>query len=155
SPPCKTSLTSAGCLADISAFNTGVNYLLSKMPGGAPGNALPRNFNHNLALVKVDWLANPKNNVAITYNYINHRANNALLPNVRVPNRLGSNGHDEVHTHSLFGRLTTTLSANKVNEFRASWSRDFEFQFSSDPPPNTRVGSSFSFGKSTGQDNLA
>jgi len=141
-------------LADINAFNTGVNYLLSKIPGGAPGNALPRDFNHNLALVKLDWLVSTENSVAITYNYLNHRANNGILTNVLVTNSLAANGHDEVHTHSLFGRLTTTLSPRAVNEFRASWSRDFEFQFSSDPPPNVAIGS-FSFGKSTGQDNLA
>ena len=155
STSCKTSLTSAGCLADVNAFNTGVNSLLSKIPGGAPGNTLPRDFNHNLALVKLDWLVSPENTAAITYNYLNHRANNGILTNVLVTNSLAANGHDEVHTHSLFGRLTTTLSPRAVNEFRASWSRDFEFQFSSDPPPNVRVGSSFSFGKSTGQDNLA
>ena len=139
---------------DLAAFNAGVNFLLSKMPGGAPGNALPRNFNHNLALGKVDWLANAKNTVSITYNYLNHRADNGILTNVLVTNSLGSNGRDEVHTHSLYGRLTTTVSPRAVNEFRTEWSRDFEFQFSSDPPPNTAIGF-FSFGKSTSQDNLA
>src|SRR5262249_52143830 len=132
SPSCKTSLTSAGCVADVNAFNTGVSYLLGKIPGGAPGSALPRDFNHNLALVKVDWLMSAGSSLALTYNYLNHRANNGILTNVLVTNSLAANGHDEVHTQSLFGRLTSTLSPRAVNEFRASWSRDFEFQFSSD-----------------------
>src|SRR5262249_54722254 len=48
-------------------------------------------------------------------------------------------------------RPTSTIG---VMSRRASWSRDFEFQFSSDPPPNVSVGS-FALGKSTSQDNLA
>src|SRR5262249_27427313 len=154
SPNCRISLTSSGCSADINAFNAGVSALRAKIADGAPGGALPRNFNHSLALAKVDWLVNSNNSVSITYNYLNHRANNGILTAVLVTNSLAAQGHDEVHTHSLIGRWTTTISATKVNEFRAEWSRDFEFQFSSDPPPNVAVGS-FSFGKSTGQDNLA
>src|SRR5262249_57184515 len=112
------------------------------------GNAWAGYSNTTRPRVKLDWLLSTENSVAITYNYRNHRANNGILTKVLVPNSLAANGHDEVHTHSLFGRLTTTLSPRAVNEFRASWSRDFEFQFSSDPPPNIAIGS-FSFGKST------
>jgi len=154
STACRASLTSAACLADVSAFNAGVNKITSQIQAGAPTGALPRSFNHNLALIKVDWIANPKNSVALTYNYLNHRAPNGILTNALVTNNLAANGHDDVRTHSLIGRWTTTISATKVNEFRAEWSRDFEFQSSSDPAPNTAIGS-FSFGKSTGQDNIA
>src|SRR5262249_36138289 len=145
---------SAGCSADIAAFNSGVSTLRSKISSEAPGGALPRNFNHNLALAKVDWLVNSNNSASITYNYLNHRANNGILTAVLVTNSLAAQGHDEVHTHSLIGRWTTTIGATKVNQFRAEWSRDYEFQFSSEPPPNVAIGS-FSFGKSTGQDNVA
>jgi outer membrane receptor protein involved in Fe transport len=154
SPNCRSSLSSSGCLADVAAFGAGVAALRSKMPGGGPGNALPRTFDHDLALAKVEWLVNSNNTATLTYNYLNHRAENGIFTNTLVTNSLGSNGHDEVHTHTLIGRWTTTLGANKVNEVRAEWSRDDEFQFSSDPPPNVAIGS-FSFGKSTGQDNLA
>src|SRR5262249_20026338 len=154
SPNCRISLTSSGCSADINAFNAGVSALRAKIADGAPGGALPRNFSHSLALAKVDWLVNSNNSVSITYNYLNHRANNGILTAVLVTNSLAAQGHDEVHTHSLIGRWPTTISATKVNELRAEWSRDYEFQFSSDPPPNVAIGS-FSFGKSTGQDNLA
>src|SRR5215510_3446418 len=128
SPNCRISLTSSGCSADITAFNAGVSALRSKISAGAPGGALRRNFNHSLALAKVDWLVNSNNSVSITYNYLNHRANNGILTAVLVTNSLAAQGHDEVHTHSLIGRWTTTISATKVNEFRAEWSRDFEFQ---------------------------
>ena len=154
SPNCNRGLTSAGCQADITAFNAGVSALRDKIATAAPGGALPRSFNHSLALAKVDWLVDSKNTVAITYNYLNHRAPNGIQTAQLLTNSLAAQGHDEVHTHSLIGRWTTTISATKVNEFRAEWSRDFEFQFSSDPPPNVAIGS-FSFGKSTGQDNLA
>jgi len=154
STACRASLTSVACLADVSAFNAGVSKLTSQIQASAPSGSLPRNFNHNLALAKIDWQANNKNSVAITYNYLNHRAVNGILTNALVTGSLGSNGHDDVRTHSLIGRWTTTVSAKKINEFRAEWSRDFEFQSSSDLPPNVAIGS-FSFGKSTGQDNLA
>src|SRR5215831_12288513 len=92
SPNCKTGLTSAGCQADITAFNAGVSALRDKIATAAPGGALPRSFNHSLALAKVDWLVDSKNTVAITYNYLNHRAPNGITDRPLLTNRLGRPG---------------------------------------------------------------
>ena len=54
--------------ADQAAFTAGVNFLRAKFPGGAPGNALPRNANQYLGLTKVDYLLSPKHTLSVFYN---------------------------------------------------------------------------------------
>lgn len=146
--------TSSTYQADLAAFNQAVAFIQNQITTNMPGNLLPRNFNHNLVLVKTDWLVSPKNTVSITYNYLNHRADNGVFTNSLVTSTLSGNGRDEVHTNTLNARLTTVFSGHAVNELRAHYSRDFEFEFSPLAPPNVRVGS-FPFGKSTSQDNIA
>jgi outer membrane receptor protein involved in Fe transport len=133
--------------ADMQAFNAGVNFLLGKFPGGGPGHTMPRNFNQNLGLAKVDWLLNTKNTVSVTYNHLNARALNGIQ-SALILGAVGNNGSDDVRIHSLNMRLTSTLTARKINELRFQWSRDFEFEFANMPPPNVAVGS-FTFGRAT------
>jgi len=53
-----------------------------------------------------------------------------------------------VRIQSLNARLTSTLSSNIVNELRFQYSRNWEFQFANQPPPQVFVGG-FSFGRAT------
>ena len=133
--------------ADTAAWDAATKYILSKFPGGAPGNALPRTFNQNLSLAKVDWLLNSTNVFSATYNYLNARALNGIQTGV-VTGSTGSNGSDDVRIHSLNLRLTSTLSPRSVNEVRFQWGRDFEYEFANQPPPNVAVGS-FAWGRAT------
>lgn len=133
--------------ADLAAFTAGVNFLQGKFPGGAPGNALPRRFDQNLILAKVDWLINSSNTLSTSYNYLNSRALNGVQT-VLVTGSTGSNGSDDVRTQNVNVRLTSAISSRKINEFRFHFSRDFEFEFGNQPPPNVSVGG-FAFGRAT------
>lgn len=131
--------------ADLAAFAAGTDVLRSKFPNGAPGNTLPRNANQNLVLGKVDATLNPSNLLSITYNYLNARSLNGIQTPLVLGN-VGRNGSDDVRIHSFNTRLTSTLASNIVNEFRFKASRDFEFEFGNQPPPQVFVGG-FSFGR--------
>ena len=133
--------------ADTAAFNAGRNFLLGKFPGGAPGNTIPRNFNHHLGLAKVDWTINQANDLSITYNHLTHSALNGIQTAL-VLGAVGNNGSDDVRLDSLNLRLTTVVNSHQVNEARFQWGRDFEFEFGNAPGPNVAVGG-FSFGLAT------
>jgi hypothetical protein len=136
--------------AQRAAFKAGTNYVLSLLPGGAFNNTLPRHNNQQTPLVKVDWLANSKNTVSITYNYMRWSNPNAIQTPAVLGN-IGRNGTDDVRIHSLNGRLTTAFNAGLVNELRVQWGRDFEYEFANASGPQVYVNGSgnFSFGTAT------
>jgi hypothetical protein len=133
--------------ANQAACAAGIAFLTAKFPGGAPGNTLPRNFNHYLGLAKVDWTINQANSLSVSYNHLTHSALNGIQTALVLGN-VGGNGSDDVRLENLNARLTTVISSNKINEFRVQWGRDFEFEFANQPPPNVAVGG-FSFGQAT------
>jgi hypothetical protein len=133
--------------ANQAACAAGIAFLTAHFPGGAPGNLLPRNFNHYLGLAKVDWTINHANSLSVSYNHLTHSAVNGIQTALLLGNN-GGNGSDDVRLENLNGRLTTVFSSTQVNEFRAQWGRDFEFEFANSPPPNVSVGG-FSFGRAT------
>jgi outer membrane receptor protein involved in Fe transport len=144
--------TATPCAPPIPATNqaacaAGVALLLSKFPGGAPGNTLPRNFDHYLGLAKLDWTINSANSLSVSYNHLTHSALNGIQTGLLLGN-VGGNGSDDVRLENLNARLTTVISSNKINEFRVQWGRDFEFEFANMPPPNVSVGG-FSYGEAT------
>src|SRR5215831_10703696 len=113
--------------AQRAAFKAGTNYVLSLLPGGAFNNTLPRHNNQQTPLVKVDWLASARNTVSVTYNYMRW-SNPAAIQTPAVLGNIGRNGSDDVRIHSLNGHLTTAFNS-MVNEARAQWGRDFEYEF--------------------------
>lgn len=133
--------------ADLQAFATGTNFLREQFPDGSPGNTIPRTANQNLVLGKVDWHATRSNTISITHNYLNARGQNAIQTPLVLGN-VGRNGTDDVRINSFNTRLTTILSSRAVNEFRFQASRNHEFQFANQPPPQVFVGG-FSFGRAS------
>lgn len=131
--------------ADVAAFNAGATFLRAQFPNGAPGNTIPRTANQNLFLTKIDWNINSSNTFSATYNYLNARGQNAIQTPLVLGN-VGRNGTDDVRINTFNARLTTIVSPRAVNEFRFQASRDFEFQFANQPPPQVFVGN-FSFGR--------
>ncbi|MCX6617137.1 MAG: TonB-dependent receptor [Acidobacteria bacterium] len=119
--------------ADLNAWQTGIAYIKSKFPGGAPGNILPRNFNEWLGTAKVDWILNQKNTASFTYNHLRHDALNGIQT-AQVLSNMGGNGSDLVITHQVNARLVSTISPALVNEFRFQWAKDFDTQM-----PDARV----------------
>ena len=131
--------------ADQAAFTAGVNFLRAKFPGGAPGNALPRNANQYLGLTKVDYLLSPKHTLSVFYNQLWASGEGAIQTPLVLGN-VGRNGTDDVRIWSANARLTSTLTPTTINEFRFQWGRNHEFQFGDQPPPQVFVGN-FSFGR--------
>ncbi|MDQ2745990.1 MAG: TonB-dependent receptor, partial [Acidobacteriota bacterium] len=140
-----TGLPATASAADRAAFARGAADLSSRFPGGAPGGTLPRKFNQNLALAKIDYNINQANSFSLTYNYLNARNLNGIQTALVLGN-VGRNGSDDVRITTLNGRLTTIISPQTVNEFRFETKRDFEFEFGNEPPPQVFVGG-FSFGR--------
>ena len=142
-----TNQSSTTYASDLAAYNAGVNWLRARMPGGAPGNLNPRTGNQHLGLVKMDWLINGNNTLAVSYNKLFwYGINNIQSPIFQTTN--GSNGSDDVRIDTINGRLTTTLSPRTVNELRFQWGRDLQFEFSDVPPPNVSVNG-FAYGRAT------
>ncbi len=136
---------------DNLAFTTGSAFLKSKFPNGAPGNIQSRTLGQQLSLVKSDYLINSSNTLSVFYNFLRSSGDRAIQSAIVLPN-VGRNGTDDVRVHSLNLRLTSTIGANRVNEARFQFGRDFEFEFADQPPPQTtiNVGSNpFSFGRAT------
>jgi hypothetical protein len=142
-----TGLPANATAQDIADFNLGVADLRSRFPNGAPGNTIPRNFNQNLGLAKIDWNASRSNIVSITYNHLNFRGKNAIQTPLVLGN-VGRNGSDDVRIQSFNARLTSTITSRLVNEARMQWGRDWEFEFANQPPPQVFVGG-FSFGRAS------
>ncbi len=132
---------------DTTAFNRGSEDLRSRFPGGAPGNTLPRSFDQNLVLLKLDWLVNQANTASFTYNYLNARHVNGIQTPIVLGN-VGRNGSDDVRINSGNLRVTSVINSRLINEFRAQIARDFEFEFGNQPPPQVFVGG-FSYGRAT------
>jgi hypothetical protein len=134
--------------ADLAAFNAGVKDLTARFPGGSPGHTMPRTNDQTLLLAKVDAVLNQANTLSITHNYL--RAHGiAAIQTPLVLGNVGRNGSDDVRIQSFNVRLTTITSSQSVNEMRFQASRDFEFEFADQPPPQVFVGGSFSFGRAT------
>ncbi len=111
---------------------------------------LPRTFNQNLFLIKGDYNITDENTLSVTYNYLNSRG----LRGIQTPLVLGNfgrNGTDDVRINSFNARLTSVITPRIVNEFRFQASRDFEFQFADEPPPQVFVNgtNNLSFGRAT------
>jgi len=94
--------------------------------------------------MKVDWNINSSNTFSATYNYLNARGQNAIQTPLVLGN-VGRNGSDDVRISTFNARLTTIVNPRAVNEFRFQASRDFEFQFGNEEPPQV-FGGGFSFG---------
>ncbi|MDX2268758.1 MAG: carboxypeptidase regulatory-like domain-containing protein [Bryobacter sp.] len=133
--------------ADIAAFEAGVNFLRGRFPNGNPGDALPRSADQWLGLAKVDYNINQKHTLSVFYNHLHASGQNAIQTPLVLGN-VGRNGSDDVRINSFNTRLTSVLKTTLINEFRFQWSRDHEFQFGNEAPPQVFVGG-FSFGRAT------
>jgi hypothetical protein len=142
-----TGLPTNPTAAQLVAFNTGVAFLQSKFPDGAPNNTVPRTNNQQNPLAKLDWLVNPKNTASATFNFMRW-FNPDAIQTPAVLGNVGRNGFDGVRIYSLNLRLTTSISPTLVNEGRVQTGRDFEYEFSDQTGPQVTVGG-FSYGTAT------
>lgn len=132
---------------DLAAFNAGTEFLRGRFPEGAPGNALPRDANQELWLIKSDYNITDRHTLSVFFNHLNARGQNAIQTPLVLGN-VGRNGSDDVRIWSANARLTSTVTPSQVNEFRFQWGRNHEFQFGNEAPPQVFVGN-FSFGRAS------
>src|SRR6185369_14771277 len=149
-PANPTAAQQATFAADSKAFDAGVAFVLTQFPGGAPGNLQSRTMGNNLAMGKLDYMINGSNTLSTFFNYMRSHGERAIQIPIVLGN-VGRNGTDDVRIESYNTRLTTVVSARKVNELRFQWSRDFESEIGDAPPPETYANGSgnFSFGLAT------
>jgi hypothetical protein len=84
-------------------------------------------------LPKFDWQITPDHMFSASYNYMKWDSPNGIQTQPVVNVAESNNGSDEVRVDILNFRLTSTVSATKLNEFRFQYGRDFEAQVPNNP----------------------
>ncbi len=94
---------------------------------------VPRTGNQTIYFPKIDWKPTQNNTVTLSYNRLRWDSPYGIQTASVVARGTDSFGDDFVKGESAQARWITTIGANKTNEFRFQFSRDFEFEFT-DPP---------------------
>ena len=119
------------------AFQAGAAYygqglgILSNFLG-----AVPRVSDQILNFPKLDYQVNDRNRLTIEYNRLRYDAPAGVQTQASNFYGRGSFGNDFVKTDFGILRFTTVLTSSMVNEFRAQYGRDFEYETSQPPLPN-------------------
>jgi hypothetical protein len=113
---------------------------------GAP---IDHKINNNAALAKIDWILNPKNNLAISYNFDYSKNTNQTFDVATYGTSAnGIEGPSKINVLNL--NLFSTVSAEKLNEFHITYSRENRPRSAipSSVPPDTAMGfaTTFRFG---------
>jgi hypothetical protein len=108
---------------------------------------VPRTFNQQSPLEKIDWIIDQKNTLTASYNYLRWSNINAIQTPAVLGN-VGRNGSDDARIHSLNFRLVTAIKPTVINEARFQWGRDLEYEYSNMSGPQVTVGG-FSYGTAT------
>ncbi len=91
--------------------------------GQNEGLPVDHKVNNNAMLAKLDWNLNPSNNVAASYNFDYSKNENQTFD---VPtygtSANGTEGPSKIHIFNL--NMFSTLTANKLNEFHFTYSRE-------------------------------
>ncbi|CDM66845.1 TonB-dependent receptor [Pyrinomonas methylaliphatogenes] len=96
---------------------------------------VPRRGDQRLILGKIDWNINSKNTLSATYNSLRWDSPNGIQTQAINTRAKDNFGDDFVDVDFLNLRLTSSLTARAVNEFRFQAGRDKEYEFSQPPLP--------------------
>jgi hypothetical protein len=91
--------------------------------------------NQRIFMPKVDWNLNSNNTLTVTYNRFRWVSPNGIQTQTTNTNGRATFGDDFVNDDSVNTRVTSNLKPTLINEARYQWSRDFEFEFSTQPLP--------------------
>jgi hypothetical protein len=94
-----------------------------------------RKGNQRIFMPKVDVNLNSSNALAVTYNRFRWDSPNGIQTQPTNTNGRATFGDDFVDADSLNVRLSSNISPTLINEARYQWSRDFEYEFSTEPLP--------------------
>jgi hypothetical protein len=95
-----------------------------------------RKGNQRILMPKVDVNLNSSNTLAVTYNYFRWDSPNGIQTQPTNTFGRAAFGDDFVDADSLNVRLSSNISPTLINEARYQWSRDFEYENSTEPLPD-------------------
>lgn len=95
--------------------------------------AVPRTGDQTIYFPKIDWQINDKNHVAIEANRMRWTSPAGIQTSPAVAYGMRSFGNDYVRDNWIIGKLDSFLTANKSNEVRYQYGRDFEYEFNQVP----------------------
>ena len=94
-----------------------------------------RKGNQRIFMPKVDVNLNSSNTLTVTYNYFRWDSPNGIQTQPTNTNGRATFGDDFVDDDSINVRLSSNITPTLINEARYQWSRDFEYEFSTEPLP--------------------
>jgi hypothetical protein len=95
--------------------------------------SVPRIGDQTIYFPKLDWQINDKNHVAVEANRMRWTSPAGIQTSPAVAYGMRSFGNDYVRDNWIIGKLDTFLTANKSNEVRYQYGRDFEYEFNQVP----------------------
>ena len=113
------------------------------------GNPVEHKIDNNAILAKLDWNVSPSNNLAASYNFVRSENENQTFDVATYGNSAnGTEGPSKINIFNL--NLFSTITANKLNEFHFTYSRENRPRSTtpSNIPADTGIGfvPSFRFG---------
>jgi hypothetical protein len=84
---------------------------------------------------KFDWNVNANNTLTVTYNYFRWDSPNGIQTQPTNTFGRAAFGDDFVDDDSVNVRLSSNVTPTLINEARVQWSRDFEYENSTEPLP--------------------
>jgi hypothetical protein len=112
--------------------------------------AFPRNLKQDVFLGKLDYQLNQTNHLSAVFNWQNWEEPDGYNTAPTVNNGgVTQNGNGGTHERFFIANWNTTISSNKVNEFRFQWGRDFEFDSTNGPGPSASLLNIASYGETS------
>ncbi len=130
-------------LADSSICTNAKDFITTEVVG-----SFPRSLKQDVFLGKLDYQFTPSNHVSAVFNWQNWAEPNGYVTRPTVFNGgLSQNGTGGTHERFFIVNWNSTVSSNKVNEFRFQWGRDFEFDSTNSPGPSVTLSNMFAYGQ--------
>ena len=135
---CPASASAAACTAAKSFITTDLL------------GAFPRDLKQDVFLGKLDYQLNQANHLSAVFNWQNWQEPFGYNTSPTVNNGGATqNGSGGTHERFLIANWTSTLSSNKVNDFRFQWGRDFEFDSTNSPGPSVSLSNLAQYGETS------
>jgi hypothetical protein len=101
----------------------------------------PRTGDQTLFFPKLDWKPTDRDSITLSYNRARWTSPFGVQTGSVVARSIDSNGNDYVHDDRAIASWTTSIGTSLTNEARFSYSRDFEFEFSTPSLPGEPISS--------------
>ena len=135
---CPTSASAAACTAAKSFVSTDLL------------GAFARDLKQDVFLGKLDYQLNQANHLSAVFNWQNWEEPDGYNTFPTVSNGgVTQNGTGGTHERFLIANWDTSISNNKVNDFRFQWGRDFEFDSTNGPGPSVSLLNIASYGETS------